>query len=42
MMTFVDGNVVYDKDGDDCGFDGWPAASTAREKFLAAVKRLGL
>ena len=41
-MTIVDGYVAYDKDGDDCGFDGWLAASTAREKFLAAVKRLGM
>ena len=40
--AYLIGNTLYDKDGDDCGFDGWPAASMAREKFLAAVKRLGL
>ena len=42
VMTIVDGRVVYEKGGDDNGFDGWPAARTAKAEFLAAVKRIGL
>ena len=40
VMTIVDGSVAYDKGGDDGGFDVWPAAGTAREKFLASVRSL--
>ena len=42
VMTIVDGRVVYEKGGNDNGFDGWPAARTAKRDFLAAVKRIGL
>ena len=42
VMTIVDGRVVYEKGGDDNGFDGWLAARTAKRDFLAAVKRIGL
>ena len=46
-MTFVDGRLVYDRSwlGDesaDFGYDGWPAARTAKRDFLAAVRRIGL
>ena len=40
VMTVVDGQVVYEKGGDDDGFGGWLAARTAKRDFLAAVKRL--
>ena len=42
VMTIVDGRVVYEKGGNDNGFDGWPAARTAKRDFLAAVQRIGL
>ena len=42
VMTIVDGRVAYEKGGGDNGFDGWPAARTAKRDFLAAVKRIGL
>ena len=42
VMTVVDGRVVYEKGGGDNGYDGWPAAQTAKREFLAAVKRIGL
>ena len=41
-MTIVDGRVVYEKGSGDNGFNGWPAAATAREGLLSAVKRIGL
>ena len=40
VMTVVGGEVVYEKGGDDNGFDGWHAASDAKDKLLAAVRRL--
>ena len=42
VMTIVDGRVVYEKGGNDNGYDGWQAARTAKRDFLAAVKRIGL
>ena len=42
VMTVVGGEVVYEKGGDDNGFDGWLAASDAKDKLLAAVRRIGL
>ena len=42
VMTIVDGNNIYEKGGDDHGYDGWIAAQTAKREFLAAVKRIGL
>ena len=42
VMTVVGGSVVYEKGGDDNGFDGWLAASDAKDKLLAAVRRIGL
>ena len=42
VMTVVGGMVVYEKGGNDCGYDGWPAASEAKDKLLAAVRRIGL
>lgn len=41
-MTIVDGRVVYEKGGENCGFNDWSAANTARTNLLAAVKRIGL
>lgn len=40
VMTIIDGKTVYDKKADAGGFDGWAAASGAREELLAAVKRI--
>ena len=42
VMTVVGGMVVYEKGGNDRGYDGWPAASEAKDKLLAAVRRIGL
>ena len=42
MMTIVDGHVVYEKGGNDCGFDGWPAVDSARAELLAATRSIGL
>ena len=44
-MTIVDGSNVYERQGDERIFDHFPHSdivTTAREKLLAAVKRLGL
>ena len=45
-MTVVDGCVVYERQGDECIFDGFPEGdnivTTARKELLAAVRRLGL
>ena len=41
-MTIVDGRVVYEKGGENFGFNGWQAAKTARSDLLAAVRRIGL
>ena len=39
-MTLVDGRVVYEKGGANCGFPDWPAAATARGELLSSVRRL--
>ena len=44
-MTIVDGSNVYERQGDERIFDHFPHSdivTTAREKLLAAVKRIGL
>ena len=42
VKTVIGGMVVYEKGGDDNGYDGWPAASDAKDRLLAAVRRIGL
>ena len=42
VKTVIGGRVVYEKGGDDNGYDGWPAASDAKDRLLAAVRRIGL
>ena len=41
-MTIVGGRIVYEKGGANGGFPSWPAAATAREGLIEAVRRLGL